>query len=127
MPTYEYACRECGAHLEVVQSFRDDALTTCPTCSGPLRKVFAAAGIIFKGSGYYVNDSRKAAPSTAAKKDGSDSKGKDGAAAASSSSKGGDSSSKGGDSSSKGGDSAPKRSGESSSSGSGSSDAAASA
>lgn len=58
MPTYEYACRECGAHLEVVQSFKDAALTTCPTCGGPLRKVFAAAGIIFKGSGYYVTDSR---------------------------------------------------------------------
>lgn len=127
MPTYEYACRECGAHLEVVQSFRDDALTTCPTCSGPLRKVFAAAGIIFKGSGYYVNDSRKSASGTAAKKDESGSKGKDGAAAASSS-KGGDSSSQGGDSASKGGDSSSRKSGDSSSkSGSGSSDAAASA
>jgi putative FmdB family regulatory protein len=59
MPTYEYACRDCGQHLEVVQSFRDEPLTTCPHCDGALRKVFAAAGIIFKGSGYYVNDSRK--------------------------------------------------------------------
>ncbi len=61
MPTYEYACRDCGQHLEVVQSFRDEPLTTCPHCDGALRKVFAAAGIIFKGSGYYVNDSRKSA------------------------------------------------------------------
>lgn len=59
MPTYEYACRECGQHLEVVQSFRDDPLTVCPSCTGQLRKVYGAAGIIFKGSGYYVNDSRK--------------------------------------------------------------------
>jgi putative FmdB family regulatory protein len=56
MPTYEYACRSCGEHLEVVQSFRDDALTTCPSCEGPLRKVFSAAGIIFKGSGWHVKD-----------------------------------------------------------------------
>ncbi len=60
MPTYEYACRGCGEHLEVVQSFRDDPLTTCGLCGGQLRKVFSAAGIVFKGSGYYVTDSRKA-------------------------------------------------------------------
>ena len=59
MPTYEYACRECGQHLEVVQSFKDAPLTTCGTCGGPLRKVFSAAGIIFKGSGYYVTDTRQ--------------------------------------------------------------------
>ncbi|CAN5867826.1 MAG: FmdB family transcriptional regulator [Actinomycetota bacterium] len=59
MPTYEYACRDCGEHVEVVQSFRDDALTVCGLCGGRLRKVFSAAGIVFKGSGYYVNDSRK--------------------------------------------------------------------
>lgn len=59
MPTYEYACRDCGQHVEVVQSFRDDPLTECPHCGGRLRKVYGAAGIIFKGSGYYVNDSRK--------------------------------------------------------------------
>jgi putative FmdB family regulatory protein len=58
MPTYEYVCRECGHHLEVVQSFTDDPLTTCERCQGPLRKVFSAAGIIFKGSGYYVTDTR---------------------------------------------------------------------
>jgi putative FmdB family regulatory protein len=58
MPTYEYACRECGEHLEVVQSFRDDPLTVCGSCGGTLRKVFSAAGIIFKGSGYYVTDTR---------------------------------------------------------------------
>lgn len=58
MPTYEYSCRDCGQHLEVVQSFRDDALTVCGSCSGTLRKVFSPAGIIFKGSGYYTTDTR---------------------------------------------------------------------
>ena len=61
MPTYEYACRDCGEHLEVVQSFKDAPLTECGLCGGALRKVFSAAGIIFKGSGYYVTDSRKPA------------------------------------------------------------------
>ena len=56
MPTYEYACRTCGEHLEVVQSFKDDPLTVCPSCSGELRKVFSAAGIIFKGSGWHIKD-----------------------------------------------------------------------
>ncbi len=64
MPTYEYACRECEERLEVVQSFSDDPLTVCPRCGGQLRKVFNAAGIIFKGSGYYVTDSRKPAGAT---------------------------------------------------------------
>jgi putative FmdB family regulatory protein len=61
MPTYEYVCRDCGHHLEVVQSFTDDPLQTCERCGGQLRKVFSAAGIIFKGSGYYVTDTRKEA------------------------------------------------------------------
>lgn len=58
MPTYQYVCTECGEPLEVVQKFSDDALTDCPACSGRLRKVFSAAGIIFKGSGFYRTDSR---------------------------------------------------------------------
>jgi putative FmdB family regulatory protein len=75
MPTYEYACRECGEHLEVVQSFKDDPLTTCLTCGGHLRKVFSATGIIFKGSGYYVTDTRKKAPAeSSATSSSSDSK-----------------------------------------------------
>jgi putative FmdB family regulatory protein len=64
MPTYEYACRDCGEHVEVVQSFKEDPLTECGLCSGQLRKVFSAAGIIFKGSGYYVTDSRKSSAGT---------------------------------------------------------------
>ena len=58
MPTYEYACRQCGTHLDVVQRFTDDALTTCTSCGGSLRKVFGSIGISFKGSGFYKNDSR---------------------------------------------------------------------
>ncbi|HZD66855.1 MAG TPA: FmdB family zinc ribbon protein [Acidimicrobiales bacterium] len=58
MPTYEYACTSCGEHVEVVQSFKDQALTTCAACGGSLRKVFSPIGIAFKGSGFYRNDSR---------------------------------------------------------------------
>ncbi|MCD0447726.1 FmdB family transcriptional regulator [Actinocorallia sp. API 0066] len=58
MPTYQYACADCGEGLEVVQKFTDDALTECPNCGGNLRKVFSAVGIVFKGSGFYRNDSR---------------------------------------------------------------------
>jgi putative FmdB family regulatory protein len=71
MPTYEYACRDCGQHLEVVQSFRDDPLETCQHCGGQLRKVFSAAGIIFKGSGYYVTDTRTERSRGASKSDAS--------------------------------------------------------
>lgn len=60
MPTYEYACKSCGEHLEVVQSFKDEPLTTCPNCGGDLRKVFGSIGISFKGSGFYKTDSRPA-------------------------------------------------------------------
>jgi putative FmdB family regulatory protein len=63
MPTYEYRCKSCGEHAEVVQSFKDDPLTECPACGGPLRKVFGNIGIAFKGSGFYKNDSRTAAKS----------------------------------------------------------------
>ena len=58
MPTYQYACRECGHAFEQVQSFSDDTLTDCPECQGTLRKVFNAVGVVFKGSGFYRNDSR---------------------------------------------------------------------
>ncbi len=58
MPTYEYACTECGAHIEVVQSMSDAPLTACAVCGGKLRKVFSPIGIVFKGSGFYRTDSR---------------------------------------------------------------------
>lgn len=59
MPTYQYRCTECGEDLEVVQKFSDDPLKVCPACQGSLRKVFSPVGIVFKGSGFYRNDSRK--------------------------------------------------------------------
>jgi len=68
MPTYEYACTECGDRTEVVQSISDPSLTTCAVCGGTLRKVFSPVGIVFKGSGFYRTDSRGKAP--AAKGDG---------------------------------------------------------
>ncbi|MGW0912355.1 FmdB family zinc ribbon protein [Streptomyces sp. NPDC002784] len=64
MPTYQYQCTECGEGLEAVQKFTDDALTECPNCSGRLKKVFSAVGIVFKGSGFYRNDSRGSSSST---------------------------------------------------------------
>ena len=69
MPTYEYRCKDCGNDLEVVQSFTDDALTTCEACGGRLRKLFGNVGIAFKGSGFYKNDSRGKSTSTAANGD----------------------------------------------------------
>ncbi|HEU5033075.1 MAG TPA: FmdB family zinc ribbon protein [Spirillospora sp.] len=84
MPTYQYVCTECGEPLEVVQKFSDDALTECPACNGKLRKVFSAAGIIFKGSGFYRTDSRGSGKSSSTV--GSSSNGSNG-----SSSSGGDS------------------------------------
>lgn len=58
MPTYQYACTECEHGFEAVQKFSDDALTECPQCTGKLRKVFSAVGVVFKGSGFYRTDSR---------------------------------------------------------------------
>jgi putative FmdB family regulatory protein len=58
VPTYQYACTECGDRLEIVQKFSDDALTVCSACGGRLRKVFSPVGIVFKGSGFYRTDSR---------------------------------------------------------------------
>ena len=63
MPTYEYACADCGHDLEAVQSFSDDPLTVCPECGGTLRKVFGNVGVVFKGSGFYRTDSRKSSDS----------------------------------------------------------------
>lgn len=66
MPTYEYKCKDCDEGFEVVQAFTDDALTTCPSCHGDLKKVFGSIGISFKGSGFYKNDARPGSSSTSA-------------------------------------------------------------
>ncbi len=65
MPTYSYACTECDNRFDAVQAFTDDALTTCPECSGRLRKLFNSVGVVFKGSGFYRTDSRDSAKSSA--------------------------------------------------------------
>jgi putative FmdB family regulatory protein len=122
VPTYQYVCTECGHDFETVQSFSDDALSVCPVCGGRLRKVFNSVGIVFKGSGFYRNDSREKAKSGAGRSDPTsdskpDSDSKSGAkadlkpdakpagktdAAATSSPKSGDSSSSGGGAKKKG-------------------------
>ena len=73
MPTYQYACTECGHAFEQFQSFSDDALTECPQCQGRLRKVFNAVGVVFKGSGFYKTDSRSTSGSGSTTSSSSDS------------------------------------------------------
>ena len=68
MPTYQYRCTE-GHQVEVVQSFTDDALRECPQCSAPVRKVYGSVGVVFKGSGFYRNDSRDTGSSTSKSSD----------------------------------------------------------
>jgi putative FmdB family regulatory protein len=58
VPTYQYACTECGHRFEAVQSFSDPSLTECPQCEGRLRKQYGSVGVVFKGSGFYRTDSR---------------------------------------------------------------------
>ena len=65
MPTYSYACTECDNRFDAVQAFTEDALTTCPQCSGRLRKLFNSVGVVFKGSGFYRTDSRESGKSSA--------------------------------------------------------------
>ena len=72
MPTYQYVCTECASDLEAVQSFSEPSLTVCPTCGGKLRKKFGAVGVVFKGSGFYRNDSRSDRPGGATKTDTGD-------------------------------------------------------
>lgn len=71
MPTYSYACTECDNRFDAVQAFTEDALTTCPQCSGRLRKLFNSVGVVFKGSGFYRTDSREASKSAVASDSGS--------------------------------------------------------
>ncbi len=84
MPTYEYQCKTCGHQFEQMQRFSDPPLTECPKCSGQIRRVIFPAGVIFKGSGWYITDSRKSSASeTGDKADKADKADKgDGAASA---------------------------------------------
>jgi putative FmdB family regulatory protein len=58
MPLYEYQCQECGLRFERRQGFSDDPVKICPDCDGPVVRLIQPAGIIFKGSGFYVTDNR---------------------------------------------------------------------
>lgn len=60
MPTYAYACKQCGHRFDAVQSFADPTLTACPECGGTLRKEYGSIGVTFNGSGFYRTDSRGA-------------------------------------------------------------------
>jgi len=61
VPTYDYECRSCGTVIELIHSMLEAGPSTCDKCGGELRRVLFPAGIIFKGSGFYRNDSRRAA------------------------------------------------------------------
>jgi putative FmdB family regulatory protein len=110
VPTYLYACTDCGDRSEVVQKFTDDPLTVCSACGGKLRKVFSPVGIVFKGSGFYRTDSRSSSSTVPAGANGSNgssgegSSGSDKSKDSSSSSAGSDSGGSGSSSSSGSGD-----------------------
>jgi putative FmdB family regulatory protein len=72
LPTYEYRCDSCAKNFDVVQSFQDDPLTSCPTCGSPVRKVFGNVGIVFKGSGFYKTDSRSGGSTNGSEGSGTD-------------------------------------------------------
>lgn len=59
MPTYSYRCDACGHHFEAVQRFTDDPIRECPSCGGAVRRLIHPVGVVFKGSGWYITDSRK--------------------------------------------------------------------
>src|SRR5260370_16555640 len=59
MPLYDYKCAQCGKISEVRHGFNESCDDLCPACGGPLQRVFNPAPIVFKGSGFYVTDSRK--------------------------------------------------------------------
>ncbi len=94
MPTYAYACKDCGHRFEINQAFTDDALTTCPECEGRLRKIFNSVGVVFKGSGFYRNDSRNTGSSSTPASDGTSSDKDSGGAASKDTSSSKESSSK---------------------------------
>ena len=70
MPTYEYECQKCGHHFELFQSIKDAPKKTCPKCRGRVKRLLGTgAGLIFKGSGFYITDYRKPSYQEAARKD----------------------------------------------------------
>jgi putative FmdB family regulatory protein len=93
VPTYDYACTECDHRFDIVQAFTDDSLTVCPVCGGKLRKVFGAVGVVFKGSGFYRNDSRSSSNGSSSSTPSSNGSGSNGSESTSSEKSGGDKSS----------------------------------
>jgi putative FmdB family regulatory protein len=71
---YVYKCDDCGNHFEQLQKFSDKPLKTCPRCKGRVRRVIHPTGIVFKGSGWYITDSRKGASSSSAESKSAESK-----------------------------------------------------
>ena len=70
MPTYEYECKKCGHEFERVQSMKDEPLKRCPKCKGAIRrKIGSGAGLLFKGSGFYITDYRSEGYKKAASSD----------------------------------------------------------
>jgi len=63
MPIYEYECTSCGHRFEVKQRFSDEPVATCPTCGNAVRRLLHPAGIIFKGSGFYITDYKRSSTS----------------------------------------------------------------
>jgi len=64
VPTYDYRCRDCGHTIEIIHSILEDGPEACERCRGPMQRVLHPAGVIFRGSGFYVTDSRKAKASS---------------------------------------------------------------
>ena len=64
MPVYAYECRDCGVRFDRRQSFQDEPITVCPECEGSVHRLIQPAGIIFKGSGFYVTDNRASRSAT---------------------------------------------------------------
>jgi putative FmdB family regulatory protein len=70
MPTYEYECQKCHHRFELFQSIKDGPKRTCPKCRGRVKRLLGTgAGLIFKGSGFYVTDYRKPSYNESAKKE----------------------------------------------------------
>ena len=72
MPTYAYRCASCGHAFEQFQRMSDDALTECPECAGRIKRVIYPVGVVFKGSGWYINDSRESRNGKKSADDGSE-------------------------------------------------------
>lgn len=82
MPIYEYLCGTCGHSFERKQRFSDEPVSECPECGAAVRRVLHPAGIIFKGSGWYITDSRKSNNANGSSSDGAGESAKEASATA---------------------------------------------